>query len=158
MSSITSFLASNLSSPLYLGGALPLRRAVSSNMFIMGRLCLRPTSKSLKSCAGVIFTAPVPFSGSLYSSAIIGMGRSARGSTAFFPTRCLYRGSSGCTATAVSPSIVSGLVVATVMNSALPSIGYLKCQKCPETSRWSTSRSEIAVHSLGSQLTSLLSL
>ena len=31
---------------------------------------------------------------------------------------------------------VSGLVVATVMNSSLlPSIGYLKCQKCPETSR-----------------------
>ena len=33
----------------------------------------RPTSKSLKSCAGVIFTAPVPFSGSEYSSATIGM-------------------------------------------------------------------------------------
>ena len=28
------------------------------------RLCRRPTSKSLKSCAGVIFTAPVPCSGS----------------------------------------------------------------------------------------------
>src|SRR5258708_4069390 len=34
-----------------------------------------PTSKSLKSCAGVIFTAPVPFSGSAYSSATMAMSR-----------------------------------------------------------------------------------
>ena len=38
-----------------------------------------PTSKSLKSCAGVIFTAPVPFSGSEYSSATIGMRRPTSG-------------------------------------------------------------------------------
>ena len=59
----------------------------------------------------------------------------------------------------VSPSIVSGRVVATTMNSsALPSIGYLKYQRWPFTSRDSTSRSEIAVSILGSQLTSLRSL
>ena len=35
----------------------------------------------------------------------------------FCPLRCAYRSSSGCTATAVSPSMVSGRVVATVMPS-----------------------------------------
>jgi len=34
------------------------------------------------------------------------------------PCRCQYRGSSGCTATATSPSIVSIRVVATVMSSS----------------------------------------
>src|SRR3954471_7439741 len=41
-------------------------------MLISSRPCRRPTSKSLKSCAGVIFTAPLPFSGSEYASATIG--------------------------------------------------------------------------------------
>ena len=75
------------------------------------------TSKSLKSWAGVILTAPVPFSGSEYSSAMIGMRRPTSGRMACFPTRCRYRSSSGCTATATSPSMVSGRVVATVMKS-----------------------------------------
>ena len=35
-----------------------------SNTLICGRPCRLPTSKSLKSCAGVILTAPEPFSGS----------------------------------------------------------------------------------------------
>ena len=43
---------------------LSVRCASSSNTLIRGRLCRLPTSKSLKSCAGVILTAPVPFSGS----------------------------------------------------------------------------------------------
>ena len=79
--------------------------------------CRLPTLKSLKSCAGVILTAPLPFSGSEYSSATMGMRRPVSGSTTCFPTRCVYRASSGCTATAVSPSIVSGLVVATTICS-----------------------------------------
>ena len=39
-------------------------RASRSSTDGIGRSCRRPTAKSLKSCAGVIFTAPVPFSGS----------------------------------------------------------------------------------------------
>ena len=41
--------------------------------------CRRPTSKSAKSCAGVILTAPVPFSGSEYASATTGMRRPVSG-------------------------------------------------------------------------------
>ena len=58
-------------------------------MLICGRLCRLPTSKSLKSCAGVIFTAPEPFSGSEYSSATIGMRRPTSGSIACLPIRSL---------------------------------------------------------------------
>jgi hypothetical protein len=36
----------------------------------------------------------------------------------------VYLGSSGCTAIAVSPNIVSGLVVATMIFSSDPSISY----------------------------------
>ena len=50
--------------------------------------------------------------------ALVGDDLAARGpssgSVAVLPTRSLYRSSSGCTATAVSPSIVSGRVVAMV--------------------------------------------
>ena len=35
--------------------------ASTSSTLTSGRSCRRPTSKSLKSCAGVILTAPVPF-------------------------------------------------------------------------------------------------
>ncbi len=45
----------------------------------IAKSCRLPTSKSLKSCAGVIFTAPEPFSGSEYSSAMIGMRRPTSG-------------------------------------------------------------------------------
>ena len=38
---------------------------------IISRLLLLPTSKSLKSCAGVILTAPEPLFGSAYLSEII---------------------------------------------------------------------------------------
>ena len=47
------------------------------------------------------------------------------------PIRCFSRSFSGCTATAVSPRMVSGRVVATTINSSLPSIGYLMCQSDP---------------------------
>jgi hypothetical protein len=43
--------------------------------------------------------------------------------------RCWYLGSSGLTATPVSQSIVSGLVVARIRLSSLPRIGYLISQK-----------------------------
>ena len=56
------------------------------------RSCRRPTSKSLKSCAGVIFTAPVPFSGSAYSSPTIGIDRPTSGSTARLPISLPYTG------------------------------------------------------------------
>ena len=92
-------------------------------MLIISRLCLFPTSKSLKSCAGVILTAPDPFSGSEYLSKIIGIGLFNIGKITNLPFKCLYLSSSGLTATAVSPKIVSGLVVAIVINSSLFSIG-----------------------------------
>ncbi len=77
-----------------------------------------PTSKSLKSCAGVIFTAPEPSSGSAYSSPTIGMRRPTSGRIDVLADEVLVaRRSSGCTATATSPSMVSGRVVATTMVS-----------------------------------------
>ena len=60
-----------------------------SRMLICGRPWRLPTSKSLKSCAGVIFTAPEPFSGSEYSSATMGMRRPTSGRITCLPTRCL---------------------------------------------------------------------
>src|SRR5262252_2396813 len=137
-----------------------LQRQVGSlsNTLTRDKPCRRPTSKSLKSCAGVIFTAPEPFSGSAYSSPITGMRRPTSGRIAVLPIRCLRRSLCGWTATATSPSMVSGRVVATMMNSSLFSIGYLMCQSRPLVSTCCTSRSEIAVLSLGSQLTSRLSL
>ena len=62
-------------------------RASLSSTDGIGRLWRWPTSKSLKSCAGVIFTAPVPFSGSEYSSATIGMRRPTSGRIACLPIR-----------------------------------------------------------------------
>ena len=62
------------------------------------------------------------------------------------------RSSSGWTATAVSPSIVSGRVVATT-TSPLPSTrGYRTCHSFPSRSWYSTSRSESAVWQRGHQL------
>ncbi len=45
----------------------------------------RPISKSLGSCAGVIFSAPVPKSGRTYSSAMILSLRPTSGRIAFSP-------------------------------------------------------------------------
>ena len=72
-------------------------------------------SKSFGSWAAVTFTAPVPNSGSTNSSAIIGIIRLTNGNRTSVPIMCLYRGSSGCTATAPSPSMVSARVVAITM-------------------------------------------
>jgi hypothetical protein len=71
-------------------------------------------SKSFGSWPGVIFSAPVPNSGLTYSSAMILSRRPTIGRIATSPTRRVYRSSCGCTAIAVSASIVSGRTVATV--------------------------------------------
>ena len=52
------------------------------------------------------------------SSAMIGTSRSTNGMSTLRPTIAVYRSSSGWTATAVSPRIVSGRVVATVIVSS----------------------------------------
>ena len=62
----------------------------------------------------VIFTAPVPNSRSTYSSAMMGISRLVVGRAIFFPTSFPYRSSLGFTATAVSPGMVSGRLVAMV--------------------------------------------
>ena len=67
---------------------------------------------SFRSWAGVIFKAPVPNFGSTYSSSIIGINLFEIGATTFFPIRFLNLLSMGLTQIAVSPKIVSGLVVA----------------------------------------------
>ena len=126
--------------------------ASSVNTFITSKLWRRPTSKSFGSCAGVILTAPVPNSFSTYSSATIGISLFIIGSTTVFPIRWVYLSSSGWTATAVSPSIVSGLVVATIISSFPSGVLYLICHKCPASSSYSTSASEIDVIHLGHQL------
>ena len=112
-----------------------------------GRLWRLPTSKSLKSCAGVTFTAPVPFSGIGVLVGDDGDQAVARAAArTCLPIRSLQRASSGCTATAVSPSIVSGRLVATVMNRpACPSIGYFRYQRCPSSRCSRLRRSETAV-------------
>ena len=74
---------------------------------------------------GVVFTIPVPNSGSACSSPIIGISLLTKGKITFLPIKSLYRSSFGLTATAVSPNNVSGLVVATSKNSLVPSIKYL---------------------------------
>ncbi len=82
-----------------------------------GRLWRLPASKSLGSCAGVTFTTPVPNSGSAMSSRMMGISRSISGSWTVW--RHAGRGSArrrALMATAVSPSMVSGRVVATIRN------------------------------------------
>ena len=56
------------------------------------------------------------------------------GTSHSFPTRWAYLSSSGCTATAVSPRIVSGRVVATGRCSSDPTTGYLKKYSVPGSS------------------------
>ncbi|CAM5661342.1 hypothetical protein SALBM135S_04862 [Streptomyces alboniger] len=124
--------------------------ACSSMTAMFGREWRWPISKSFGSCAGVTLTAPVPNSGSTCSSATTGMVRSVSGSLICLPTRCLYRSSSGWTATAVSPSIVSARVVATTMVSS-PSPYFIETSS-PSSSWYSTSMSEIAVRQRGHQL------
>ena len=87
-SATMAFLASYLSMPAYLPPRL-LIVASSFKMLISGRLWRLPTSKSFESCAGVIFTTPVPNSISTYSSAIIGICLSVKGSSTILPTKSL---------------------------------------------------------------------
>ncbi|MNS99492.1 hypothetical protein D3C72_1338960 [compost metagenome] len=58
-------------------------------MLIIGRLWRLPTSLSLKSWAGVIFTQPVPFSMSACSSATMGIRRFTSGSSMCWPISAL---------------------------------------------------------------------
>ncbi len=104
------------------GPALSLRVPSRLKMLISSSLWRLPVAKSLKSCAGVTFTAPVPNLGSTrMASVMTGTLRSTKGCTRSLPWRCVYLASSGWTATAVSPSIVSGRVVATTISSSVPS-------------------------------------
>ncbi len=143
--------ASSRSSPANGPGAVMTPR--SSIIVIAGRSWRRPISKSFGSCAGVTLTAPVPKLGSTCESATIGIRRLVSGSATVEPMRCRYRSSSGCTATAVSPSIVSALVVATTIDSSpLSTSPYLIDTSSPASSAWSTSMSDNAVRSRGHQL------
>ena len=117
------FLAWNLSKPSKSFVPFSFIDASALKILIISKLWRLPTSKSLKSWAGVIFTAPEPFSGSEYLSKIIGIGLFKIGRITFLPFKWLYLSSSGLTATAVSPSMVSGLVVAIVIYSLLSSMG-----------------------------------
>ncbi len=63
-------------------------RALASSMLSIAPAAIParlPTSKSLKSCPGVIFTAPDPSSGSAWSSAMIGISRPVIGSFTCLP-------------------------------------------------------------------------
>ena len=58
-------------------------------MLIIGSLCRWPISKSLKSCAGVTLTAPVPNSMSTsLASPMIGILRPVSGSSTSLPISC----------------------------------------------------------------------
>ncbi len=92
-------------------------------MLMAGRPSRCAAWKSFASCAGVIFTAPVPNSRSTKESATTGISRPRMGRTSVRPIRSRYRSSSGWTATAVSPSIVSGRVVATTTPAPPPFSG-----------------------------------
>lgn len=61
---------------------------------------------------------PVPNLGSTKSSAITGIHSLRNGCHSLRPTNFLYRSSSPLTATATSPKIVSGRVVATMISSS----------------------------------------
>ena len=73
-----------------------------------------PIIKSFSLWAGVTFKHPVPKSISTELSKTIGTSLPTNGTINFLFFKFLYLLSSGFTATAVSPKIVSGLVVATI--------------------------------------------
>ena len=126
-------------------------------MLIIGNPCRRPTSMSLKSCAGVILTAPLPISGSAYSSGMIDQPSHKRHPNMLADEIGITR-VARCTATAVSPSMVSGRVVANTYEAAGKFLD--RVADVPQrawVSRLSTSRSEMTVCISGSQLTSRLS-
>ncbi len=86
----------------------------------------------------------------------MGISLPTRGRITFCPIRFLYFSSLGLTAIAVSPNIVSGLVVATVMNFfGLLLKGYFIYHNLPRLSLYLISISEMAVSHRGHQLTIL---
>ena len=91
-------------------------------MLICSRSWAWPIAKSLGSCAGVTLTKPVPKPASTCQSEKMGISRFTMGSMTLAPTSLAFSGSLGETATPVSPSMVSGRVVATVTYST-PSTG-----------------------------------
>ena len=103
-------------------------------------------------------TQPVPNSGSTILSAIIGIFLPTIGKIALLPIKSLKRLSDGFTATATSPSIVSGLVVAISINESEFSIAYLIYHNLPLTSLKITSSSLSAVCDFGHQFTNLFPL
>ena len=122
----------------------------SSNILRNGSEFRLPHSKSFGSCAGVTFTAPVPnFMSTRIASPITGNVRSTIGCRTIRPIAAPYRGSSGWTATAVSPSIVSGRVVATTISPEPSASGYAKDHNSPFVSACTTSRSDSAVRQRG---------
>ena len=80
------------------------------------------------------------------------------GTTRFLPFNFRYLLSFGLIATAVSPKIVSGLVVATMMYSSEFSILYFRKYNFDSFSIYKTSSLERVVRASGSQLTIFLSL
>src|SRR6056297_2172645 len=83
----------------------------------------------------------------------MGISRFTIGKISVLRIKCLYLSSEGFTATAVSPSIVSGLVVAMVKCPCPSFKGYLKCQRFEFSSLCSTSSSESTVLHRGHQFT-----
>ena len=81
------FRASNRSSPSNSGTAGQLIRPSGCRTSTTGKLVALPISKSTLSCAGVTFKTPVPNSGSIASSATIGIFSRASGRQACLPIR-----------------------------------------------------------------------
>ncbi len=127
-------------------------------MSIISNLCFNPILKSISLCAGVTFRHPVPKSFSTNSSKTTGIILFTMGTTRFLPFNFRYLLSFGLIATAVSPKIVSGLVVATMMYSSEFSILYFRKYNFDSFSIYKTSSLERVVRASGSQLTIFLSL
>ena len=81
----TASRASSTSMPANRSPASSVIRPSSPITDTTSRPCLRPISKSFGSCPGVIFSAPVPNSGSTYSSAITVSRRPTSGRIAVSP-------------------------------------------------------------------------
>ena len=82
----------------------------------------------------------------------MGISLPTSGKMAVLPTRWVYRLSLGLTAMPVSPSMVSGRVVAHTTTSSLSLTLYSMCHSLPAFSVYSTSTSDRAVLQLGHQL------
>ena len=112
MSSTIRFRHSNRSSPAYLPAAAVI--LPSKPMTVRtGRWWRFPISKSVGSWPGVTLITPVPNFGSTAVSATTWMEMvpSTEGTSSVLPTYFRYRLSLGWTASAVSPSLVSGRTV-----------------------------------------------